>query len=435
MEVEVPVKPRDAPCDLLVVAINYAPEPTGFAPHVAAFCEHMASQGHRVTVMTGFPFAPNWARWPAYRGKFWATESRAEVRIIRQTHFIPRSPRRMIERLLMEGTFCLTSLVSLVRFNPRADVIIYVGAQPSLAMLTRLVAWLKGIPYGIMINDLASGAAQNVGIVKSAFLQQCLHTFEYASYRGAAAAVVLCQSFKDALITEGYPPDQVFIVRSPIDLEQVQPVGSDGGFRRRQGLIAGDFTVLFAGSMGLKQGLENVIAAALHLRADYPDVKWLLVGEGETRAEVARLIRQHSLEEHVRLIPFEPVEQMSAMFAAADVLLLNQLSAVKDTVIPSKLLTYMAAGRPVLAAVNVQSQGAEILREAHGGRIVRPEDPAALAAAVVEMRAAPQELAAMGRSNRIYALDHFDQRKIMRALERFVQQLGPDRADGEGNAW
>jgi colanic acid biosynthesis glycosyl transferase WcaI len=83
----------------------------------------------------------------------------------------------------------------------------------------------------------------------------------------------------------------------------------------------------------------------------------------------------------------------------------------------------MSAGRSVLAAVNAGSQGADILREANGGRIIPPEDPAALATAVKEMRVNASELQRMGRANRTYALEHFDQRKILQKLENFVDNL------------
>jgi glycosyltransferase involved in cell wall biosynthesis len=113
------------------------------------------------------------------------------------------------------------------------------------------------------------------------------------------------------------------------------------------------------------------------------------------------------------------------MFASADILLLNQLSAVKDTVIPSKLLTYMSAGKPVVAAVNRSSQGAELLQAAGGGLVIPPENPGALAAAVKSLAAEPARRASMGQANRRFALDNFDQRKIVRQLEEFVATLAP----------
>jgi glycosyltransferase involved in cell wall biosynthesis len=150
-------------------------------------------------------------------------------------------------------------------------------------------------------------------------------------------------------------------------------------------------------------------------------LRWVLVGDGEDKAALVDSVRRRGLEEIVRFVPFQRDEDMTAMFAAADVLLLNQLRAVKDTVIPSKLLTYMSAGRPAIAAVNGSSQGAEILREAEGGLIVAPEDPAALAgAARWFMALRPEQLGAFGARNRAYAEVHFDQRKILAAHEHFM---------------
>lgn len=412
--------------DILVISINYSPEPTGFAPHVAAFCEHQAASGRRVVAITGFPFAPRWRRYPEYRGRLAAEESRGGVRVLRRTHFIPRSPGSLLQRILMEGTFCLSALLAIMRHRLRARALVYVGAQPSLAMLCRGVAALTGARYGVMINDLATGAATDVGIIKAGLLSRCLHAFEYSAYRAAAGAIVLCDGFKRALVAEGYPADRVRIVRSPVDIERIRPLpGDDGEFRRRSGAAAGDFVVLFAGSMGLKQGLENVVEAAGLLRPELPRCKWLLVGEGETRAAVAARIQALQLGDAVSILPFQPEDGMSAMFASADLLLLNQLAAVKDTVIPSKLLTYMAAGRPVVAAVNRSSQGAELLEAAGGGVVIPPENPAALAAAVRMLAADPSRRAVMGRANRAFAEDNFDQRKIMRQLDDFVAVLAP----------
>jgi colanic acid biosynthesis glycosyl transferase WcaI len=290
-----------------------------------------------------------------------------------------------------------------------------------------MIAALTGARYGVMINDLATGAANDVGILKAGWVKQCLHQFEYSAYRKAAGAVVLCEGFKRALVAERYPADRIWIVRSPVDIHLIKPLTAGGGtaFRHDCGLKPTDFVVLFAGSMGLKQGLENVVEAAQILSSENKQFKWLLVGDGETRIEIGRKIEQLFLADFIKLIPFQPEANMSDMFAAADILLLNQLSAVKDTVIPSKLLTYMSAGRPVLAAVNAASQGAELLLEAGGGRVIPPENPAALALAVKAMSTEPERLLKMGRANRAFAVDNFDQNKIMKQLENFVLHISP----------
>lgn len=411
----------------VILSLNYAPEPSGFAPHATALAEFLAGRGHNVSVITGFPFAPRWQRWPEYRGQLSSERVQRGVLLQRVTHFIPRHPRAAWQRALMEFTFAVSAttkaLSALFKRRPRPDALLYIGAQPAIAMLTRCLAKLYRAPYFVNINDLAAQAAADVGIVKMGRVQRALERFEFAAYLPAHGATVLCRSFADALIVRGYPSRRIRLIRSPIDLNRVTPVPRTPGWRDRLGIAGDAFVVLSAGSMGLKQGITNIVEAARlgMLKNMSPTVVWVLVGDGEMRDAVKELVQRYGLGRDVRLLPFQPEDQLVSMFAAADVLVLNQLASVKDAVIPSKLLTYMAAGKPVLAAVNATSQGAEILREADGGALVEPEDPEALIRGVEALRNTPPEaLAAMGARNRRYAEDHFDQEKILAEHEAFI---------------
>lgn len=416
--------------NLLILTINYWPEPTGFSPHTTALTEHLARVGHQVTVITGFPFAPKWKRWPAYRREFVRRESINGVRLVRVTHFIPRRPAIAWQRMAMEASFCASAAVAVSKtFLDRRsvpDAVLYVGAQPAIAMLARGVAAVARVPYFVNVNDMAAQAAADVGIIRAGWTQRLLERFEFAAYQSSAGASVLCQSFADALVERHYPPARIRLIRSPVDLDRVRPLPSKPEDREALGLPGDAFVILFAGSMGLKQGLANVVEAARHLsRRASSDrrIFWALIGDGEVRRHIEHLVAEYSLDRYVRIVPFQPEDRLASTFAAADVLLLNQLASIKDTVIPSKLLTYMAAGRPVLAAVNSSSQGAEILRDANGGLLVAPEDPFALVRGVEAlMNATPDALAAMGQRNRSYAERHFDQRKIVAQHEAFILQ-------------
>ena len=413
---------------LWILSLNYAPEPMGFAPHATALAEYLAERGHHVTVITGFPFAPQWKRWPEYRGVFSSQAIENKVAVRRVSHFIPRRAGAMSQRVAMEASFCLAAalvlLPQLLNRRARPDAVLYIGAQPALAMLARWIGAVTRVPYFVNVNDLAAQAAADVGIVRDGWIQRVLERVEFAAYLPSAGASVLCRTFAEALIAKGYLADRIRVIRSPVNLDLVRPVPFRAEYREALGLPGGAFVVLFAGSMGLKQGLTNVVEAAHRARdreGDKRPIVWVLVGDGETRGQLDQFAKQHELGDAVRLLPFQPAESMSRMFAAADVLLLNQLAAVKNTVIPSKLLTYMAAGRPVLAAVNSSSQGAEILREANGGMLVAPEDPLALVRGVEAlMSAGPGPLAAMGARNRAYAEQHFDQRKILAEHEKLI---------------
>ena len=170
--------------------------------------------------------------------------------------------------------------------------------------------------------------------------------------------------------------------------------------------------------MGLKQGLLTVIAAAGLTRND---VHWVFVGDGEVRTALVTVAHANRVADRVHFVPFQPEAHLSEMYAAADLLLVNQIRAVKDTLIPGKLLTYMAAGRPVLVAANPDSQAAHLLRDANGGLLIPPESAEALAEAVCHLAAQDAHvLEAFGARNRRYAEAHFDQRKVLAEQERFL---------------
>lgn len=408
---------------LFIITINYAPEPSGFAPHVTALAEHLARHGHEVSVFTGFPFAPEWRRRAEDRGRLFACERKSDVTIRRLTHFIPRRPSSAVQRMLMEGSFSVAGLAALVAVmlrTGRPDALVYVGAQPALAMLARVVAALAGRPYLVRITDLAARAAIDVGIVGRR-LARALDTFEFAAYGKAAGAAVLCSSFERALGEYGYPHDRIRVIANPIDVERIRPVARSGRLRAHYGIPPDAFVIMHAGSMGLKQGLLTVIDAA-ELTRDSP-VHWVFVGDGEVRSQLVEAARRRGLQKNVHFVPFQPDDALSETFGDADLLLVNQVRAVKDTLIPGKLLTYMAAGRPVLVAANPESQAAALLREAGGGVLIAPEDAAALARAARQLSGSEvRSLAELGRRNRTFAEAHFDQRKVLSEQEQFLLQ-------------
>ena len=417
---------------LLVLSLNYSPEPTGFAPHTTALAEHLVAEGHTVTVVTGFPFAPRWARWSSYRREFLRRETVNGVRLVRISHFIPRRPGSAIQRILMEGSFALIgflvltpSLVSGRRF----DLVLYVGAQPAIAWLARIVAAVQRVPYMVKITDLAAQASIDVGITRAGRPSRALEYFEYQAYRRARAAIVLCDAFKAALVANGFPVSAVHLIRDSVDLNVIHPGADGSAFRRRHGIGDREFIVLYSGSLGLKQGLFDVVDAAQLTVAACPEVRWVLVGEGETRVALARRVQSSGIEDRVIMLPLQPEAELAGMFAAADLLLLSQLRSVKDTVIPSKLLMYMAAGRAILAAVNPESQAAAIVRDAQGGIIVPAEDPQAMAEAVCAAQASRSALETMAKRNRVYAEEHFDRAAIVSAQQRVIEQIFGENPD------
>jgi colanic acid biosynthesis glycosyl transferase WcaI len=277
------------------------------------------------------------------------------------------------------------------------------------------------------LTDLASDAALSTGIMKSSVCIRLARAFEALTYRKALAVICLCQGFVDRLRERGVPPEKLHLIPDWGDTKQIRPQARDASFRQAHDIPSGAFLVLHTGNMGKKQDLANVVRAAQLSRSD-PDLVWLLVGQGEERAALEQEIRQHSLR-NIRLLPLQPADTLSRMYAAADALLVNQRKAVEDAVIPSKLLTYMAAGRAVLAAVSERSETARHVRRANCGVVAPAENPRALVDAACALRSAPAFCQRLGKNGRAYAEANFTKNSVLQRYDEFFAQFGRPAAE------
>ncbi len=404
---------------ILVIATNYAPETTT-AAFVTAVCEHFAAQGNEVVVLTAFPFYPEWRVREEYRGAIYRTELLNGVQVRRVKHFIPRRPSSLVQRLLHDFSFAFNAFVAGLFTGP-CDLI-YCSCQPAaVAYVAYGLSKVKRAPYVVKLTDVASDLALSTGFMREGPLAELARRIERFGYRHAHAIVCLCQGFVEKMKAWGIEEERLHIISDwghTVDL----PLRSPASFRRANG-IDEEFVVLHSGNMGKKQGLMNVIESAELSRAD-SSLLWVLAGEGEERKHIEQEIQRRGLS-NVRLLPMQPAENLGEMYAAADLLLLNQRAAVQDAVIPSKLLTYMGAGRPVVAAVNERSEAARQIAAARCGVVVAPEQPAALLEAVRALRANRALREQFGVSGRGYAQQNFSKSKVLREYDALFESLVP----------
>jgi colanic acid biosynthesis glycosyl transferase WcaI len=406
--------------------MNYAPEMTAVAPFTTGLCEHLAGSGHQVSVITTFAHYPEWRVWDRYRNQIRNKTVINDVSVLRIWHFVPRRPGSLLRRLLYDLSFTIGSFVAGL-FAGKYDVIYCACPPPTLALTAYWLARLKGVPYVIKLTDLASDAALATGIVqKNGLVIRLARRFERFVYQKTAAVVCLCQGFIDKLAEMGITPSKLHLISDWADTENVRPFEDVNTFRKRNEIPDGKFLVLHTGNMGKKQGLMTAVDAA-QLTREKPEILWLLVGQGEERELIEGEIRRRELS-NIRLLPLQPVESLSEMYSAADVLLLSQKAAVKDAVIPSKLLTYMSSGRPLVAAVNERSETARLIDRADCGLVVSPEDPAALMAAVLALQQDASLLVRRGENGRAYAVEHFTKRRILEEYDRFFKVLIADKS-------
>jgi colanic acid biosynthesis glycosyl transferase WcaI len=418
---------------ILVLGTNYAPEKTAIAPFTTGMCEYLAGRGHDVTVVTAFPYFPEWRVQEGYRGHLYTTELIKNVRVRRVWHFVPSRASNLFQRLLHDLTFTVSAF--LAGFCVRDFDVVYCSfPPPTLALTAYALAKLHGKPYVIKLADLASDAALATGILKEGPVVRLARAIEAFAYRNADAVVCLCQPFIEKLVSRGIERQKLQLIPDWGDTQGVYPIPGPTAFRIANGLSPDQFLVMHTGNMGKKQDLMNLVRAA-ELSKDMTDLVWVLVGQGEERSAIEEGIKQRQLK-NIRILPLQPAETLADMYSAADVLVLNQRAAVVDAVIPSKLLTYMAAGRPVLAAVSDQSETARYVERAQCGLIVHPEEPEAVVNAVLSLRNAPNLRETFGTNGRAYVQQHFTKERVLREYDVFFNRYarqGTPGADASGD--
>jgi len=413
---------------VLVLGPNYAPERTAVAPFTTGLCEHLAAEGHQVQVITAFPYYPEWRVWEGYRGRLWQRERVNQVPLLRVWHFVPRRPSRLLQRLAFDLSFTVSFFLAGL-FAGGCDVIYCVSPPPTLALSAYGLGKIKRAPYVIKLTDLASDAALSTGIMKAGTAIGMARAVEAFAYRKAAGIVCLCQGFVDKLMARNVPPQKLHLISDWGDTENIRPLAHDrndpAGFRVAHGMAEGQFLALHTGNMGKKQDLMNIVRAA-ELTRHEPGITWMLVGEGEERELLGTEAARRNLDT-LKLLPLQPAGSLPQMYASADVLLLNQKAAVEDAVIPSKLLTYLAAGQPIVAAVSPRSEAARHIRQAQCGLIVPAENPQALAHAVLELRRDPARCAEFGNHGRSYAERNFTRQRVLQQYDEFFAQFTGQR--------
>jgi putative colanic acid biosynthesis glycosyltransferase WcaI len=408
-----PAGPEVGPrLEILVFSSYYWPETSGNAPYVTGVAEHLASEGHRVRVVTGFPHYPEWRS--TSQGALARGESRNGVDIHRRWHYVPRA-QSALTRAVYEVSLGAAGLTGLPRQAP--DLILAVS--PTLAALTlaRTAAALYRRPYGLVFQDLQGPGAEQSGVSGGARIARVVEHAELAGARHAAAVGIIAEGFRSYFVDHGVDPERIHRLRNWS--QWPEPTESVEAARARLGW-GDDFICLHAGNMGHKQGLENVLDAAAALRD--PSVRIVLAGNGNAHDALVR--RAHELGvANVTFLPPQPAGQYEAMLRAADVLLVNQRASVGEMSLASKLTSYFAAGRPVVGAVAQQSETARELELAGAGLIVEPENPAALAEALTWTRTHTAETEAYGLRGHSYSDAHLSIGSVMRGYDEFVEAI------------
>lgn len=413
---------------VLVLSQYYLPEPIPKPPELAL---ELQQRHHSVSVLTGFPNYPSGELYDGFQLRLVQRERIDGIPVTRTFEY-PYHGRRVIGRLLNYASFMVSAVLGSL-FTPSCDVI-YVWHPPlTIGVAAWLIARLRRVPFVYDVQDIWPESAVLSGLLSDNWMVRLMVRLERFIYRRADHILVVTEGARRNLIAKGVVPDKVTVLPHWVD-EKLFSQTDDSAREtiRRQYGWEDQFVVLFAGNLGLVQGLDTAILAMKALPPE-EKVRLVLIGDGADRQRLQALVDTHRLQDRVQFIERQPMDKMPGFMAAADALLVHlKRSQLSHYVIPSKTMAYLAAGRPILMAMD--GAAADLVRQANAGITLTPEDPAQLAAAVCRLCHCPAaEREAMGQRGRDYLLANFSKQKVIcqyeAILQRFVVKRQPTNDD------
>jgi colanic acid biosynthesis glycosyl transferase WcaI len=405
----------------LIIGVNYLPESTAIGPYTAGVAEYLNSRGHDVRVVTGFPMAPQWRIWDGYGGEYWRQETINGVNVLRVYLHIPRNPRSTIGRVLFDLSFCISSMFGALTRGP-TDLVFAVSPPLQTGITAWIVSVIRRAPLFFHIQDLVPDAAVATGMLGERSLATRLaRRLERFVYRRAEGIGVISEEFRINLEKQGVPSSKIRLLPNCVSLRAMPYLPRDTSFRSAHGIADTDFLVMYSGTIALKQGLDVLVHAAARARK-CPRLKFMIIGEGASLNDLQQAAAALNVANLV-FLPMQPRDQLARQLSAADVLVVTQRRAVKDMVFPGKLLFYMAAGRPIVAAVDEESATGRFVLGQKVGYVSPPEDPNALAELLQRVSETNEEAASIGAHARRTVEAQFDCRQVLPSFEACLSAI------------
>ena len=416
-----PCPVREVPEIKILLLTNYWPPEIGAASHLYyELARALVARGHEVTVLTGFPRYNIAEVPPQYRGR-WAMWERTEgvrVRRVRTPH-LPQHIRaaRGLEHFMLAAVYGRAALGP----EPPDALLIYSPPLP-IALCAALLKRCRQCVCVLNVQDIFPQSAIDLGILEQPLLIRFFEWLERRVYACADHITVHSAGNRSVVLDRMRPgaDDRVSVIHNWIDTDFVRPGSRYNGLRHAWALD-GRFIVSFAGTMGYSQDIDTVLRAA-HLLRDEEGILFLLVGDGVETPRLKAMANQMQLP-NVCWQPMQPRERYPDVLAASDASLVTLHESVATPVVPSKLLSIMAAARPALVSVPLQGDAPRIVDQARCGLCVPPEAPERLAEAIRTLHASPRWAEELGANGRSYIEEHFAANAAAAQYEALFERL------------
>jgi glycosyltransferase involved in cell wall biosynthesis len=377
----------------------------------------LKARGHQVTVLTGLPNYPKGEWMNGYGYGSIGDEDWQGVRIVR-VPTLRRAAGKGWQLALNYASFVFSACV-LAPFWCRDDYDVIFTYEPSpftVGIPAAMLRYLRRAPMIFWVQDLWPESLAAAGAVRSPRVLRWVGHVVRWIYQRCDLVLVQSRAFIEPAVAAGARREDVRYFPNWAE-SSFLPVAAP---KKRQ--VPAGFVVMFAGNMGEAQSLLTIVAAAARLR-HVADIQWVMIGDGRRMAWMQEAVQDQGLQTCVHFLGRHPTSSMPSFFAQADALLVTlKADPVFAQTIPSKVQSYLACGKPILAALN--GEGATVVKQSGGGIAVAAEDDAALADAVLQLYNMPSEQrTTMALSARRYFEETFQQEQLIDQLLQWMQNV------------
>jgi colanic acid biosynthesis glycosyl transferase WcaI len=408
---------------ILVFCPHFDPDtaPTGHI--MSRIVAEWVARGHQVDVVTALPWYRAHQVEPGWRGRIARTEVTPWGSVTRLHPMAGGDKSNLVTRALgflgfsahatARGLWMVTRSRS-----QRPDVVVAMSPPLTLGVVGALVAKVCRRPLVFNIQDVFPDAVITTGAVTNRYLIAVARWLERLSYRLSDAVTVLSEDLARNL-RHKVPPrraDDIVVIPNFVDTQRITPQDRMTAYRTQHG-IGPEPVVMYAGNLGFSQSLEMMVGVARAM----PEITFVMNGEGAARTSLMAL---GSGLGNLRFVEAQPIDRLSELLASADlhlVLLRTGLGAVS---VPSKTYSILAAGRPVLAAIDADTEIPRILAASGAGLVVPPDDEAALTTAVRSLIDDPDTLRQMGEAARRWVSEAASPAAVAQRYEELFTRLG-----------
>ncbi|MGE9296132.1 MAG: glycosyltransferase [Puniceicoccales bacterium] len=409
---------------VIVWSVNYHPEPTGIGPQTTRMAEALAASGHVVTVVTTFSYYPSWVRDERDARRVYRADAHQGVAMLRCWLYVPRRPT-FIRRVAQQISFIVSSGIPMLLLPAPSY---YIGVSPPLltGVLLRVIAFIKGCPYLVHVQDDEIGAAAETSNV-SDFALSWLRRIERFGLRGARVLSTISPVMREKLVAHAGIAEANDAALILGNVAHASPRPAEKSVQALRATFPTKCLLVYTGNLGDKQVLDDVVRAASKFSREELILK--ICGEGAQRDSLEKIV-QSCASDNIIFDTLLPNEEHERLLAAADVCLLSEKThrgewLTPGICFPSKMHSYLKHGKPLVYYGSSQAEVARVIAKWHCGFALKETQDAfallkeTLAADDLPIRGA-NGLAYLDAFNRDFAIEPW----IKQVDQRMTAQAG-----------